>query len=366
MFKVMLPLLGPEDVPTGGGGTSDNVAGSASGTSSGVATTGNVTSGTASDAMIKAAMAASSAETPVAGAQADTAAPITNGIVGDTKPPVAATGETNQPATGAPVAGQAPEPRIVAAVKNARAEVERQYAWAKGLNPEHVKVDIEVSGELRANPEAFAHQLAKELGYTLVKAGAAAAPTAETPSDVKLPQGRLQAEDGTRAYAADQMPDIIKAITAQVMSQLNPRLQPMEQDRQQAETRRQEETRFRNRSAQLNSALNEARKLPHFTKENEPAILAMMKAIPQQERIAMGPIAAIHVAYNKFMAETVLPSIDTAAEERVRANWTKKAATSTGSGHPTANGGAPKPKQIRDGDVQGLAARMAEMAASSS
>jgi hypothetical protein len=372
MLKSWLPFFsGPEDAGSGGG-TTDNVAGSVtSGTEP--QSSGNVTSGTASDAMIKAAMAASSAEGSAAGAQADGTAALTNGIVGDTSK-VVPPGEgdankpttTGQPETGAAATGgkEAPEPRIVAAVKNARADeraiIDKEIGWARGLSKDNVSVALDITSEIAANPQEFATRLAGELGMKLVPANQPAAAEGGA-ADFKLPAPRLRAEDGTAAYSADQMPEIVKGIVAHVTSTLNSRLQPIETERQQTAAQAKETAALNQRVRIVTGALNKARELPHF-KENEPAILQVLKDMPAEDRRALGPIAAMHQAYNTFLATKIFPSIETAAEERVKKSWGKKAATSTGSGHPSNNGGTGTKERIRDGDVGGLAARMAAMA----
>lgn len=362
MLKFWLaPFSGPEDAGSGGG-TTDNAAASVTGGAPEPSTSGNVSSGTASDAMVKAAMAASSADGSPAGNEAETAA-ITAGIAGTVAKPVV---DPNQPAKGAQAAtkGEAPESRIQAAVRNARAEVETQYAWAKDLNPTHVSVAMDVATEISRDAKGFASRLAGELGMKLVPIKEQAQPPqggqATGDGQAELPKPRLRAEDGTAAYAADQMPAIIDAITKRITAQFEGRIKPLVDDRERNQRTALATEQRESARQTVEGALAKARQLPHFTKENEPHILGLLKAIPQAERLQMGPIGAMYHAYNQFLAQKVFPSVDTAAEERVRASYAKKAATSVGSGHPVDQGGNGKSTEIKG--VDGLARHMERLA----
>jgi hypothetical protein len=350
MFKWYLhPFYSPPE--TGAGGTTENIAGSST-------TEGSVTSGTASDAMIKAAMESeSSSDTPTTGAEA--------GAVGPVKPAGTTEVPTTQAAKGPQATtGQAPESRIEAAVKNAReatrAEVEKEYAWAKGVDPETVQTAFSIVSELMQDSTKFAHVLAGELGMKLVPKDAAT----ETKAPAKkweFPEGELRSEDGRRAYSQDQMREIVGEISNQLRAEFGTQLRPILDDRTNATRTAQIEAVKAQGRQVATEALAEARKLPHFTKENEPEILANLQAIPAQTRAKIGAVASLYQAYNKFLAEKVFPTIGITAEQQVRDANRKKAAASAGSVHPVTAGGDAKPVEIKS--IAQLAKHMEQLEA---
>lgn len=339
-------------------GTTENVAASVT-TGVEPSVSGNVSSGTASDAMIKAAMAASSAETPPAGAavSAEPTVPATPGTGGT---PVAATGQQVPTGQPAPTGDRGPIPldRHETIVRNTRdkavTETEAKYAWAKDVEPKSGALAMDITGQIASDPHKFANKLANTIGMKLVPIEAAGTP--EQPQG--LPKARLRAEDGTEAYAADQMPAIVAAIVAQVRAEY----QPLLQDRRQAQEQAAEQQVREGARQTVASALVEARKQPHFTKENEPAILAILQSIPAEVKASIGPIAALYQAYTTFLGRDIFPTIQTTAEANVRAAWDKKAAASIGAGSPTASGGDAKAPVLKDGDVGGLARHMERLA----
>lgn len=78
-------------------------------------------------------------------------------------------------------------------------------------------------------------------------------------------------------------------------------------------------------------------------------------------RQRFGVVAALHMAYNKYYAEQVLPTLGTQAEERQLADLQRSAS----AGAPNGTGGAPpappQKKSIREGNIDDIAARMAEI-----
>lgn len=340
--------------------------------------TGNITSGTASEAMIKAAMSASSADTPAEG----TPAPVPAGAAGDTPKPAgqsepgataAAKGTqvpTGQPATPAGNRGPVPLDRHETAVRNAREvgykDAEKKYEAFKGYDPSQAAVSYGVARELTNDPIGFGHKLAKELGFVMVRQDQTAGngkPTQETTTE--FPQPRLRAEDGTLAYAADQIPQILEVFKRSIQSEYKPLLE----DRENNQRTQREQAVVADVRETVTAALTEARKLPHFTQTgadgkvtDNPIILDNLRAIPAETRQRIGPIAAMYQAYQQFLVEHIYPSIDTAAEKRVRDSYSRKAATSQGNGHPTDQGGDGKKTTIRPGDVDGLARHMERLA----
>lgn len=309
---------------------SENQAG-ASESSSGSSGAGqpSVSSGTASAALIAAAGAASSAESaPAAKPAGETAPPAGTGTPG-TKPDAIGqpVGTVTQPATG-----EAPEARIQAAVRNAREtavrETEARYAAFKGMDPENVKLGLQVLTELRTDPNKFFKDLQSRLQ-----------PDVHVQPDEEYPAADLVSKDGQLKTYTDgtvkKMLDInAKKVIAQVMKELGPTINfaTTEQGRREAAEKQTQ------RANAVKDALTEARTFPHFTKDNEPAILATLQSIPAERRQALGPVAALHMAYSMFLRDKVFPNSDADAEKRVRESFKRKAASGTGQAHPTDQG----------------------------
>lgn len=339
MFKWYLhPFYSP---PETGAGTTENVAGSS--------TEGSVTSGTASDAMIKAAMASeSSTDTPPTGDEAETVDPATL-----TAKPAGSVTATTPPAKGAQVptgTGPVPLDRHEAAVKNARekavTETEAKYAWAKDVDPKTVETAFGIVSEMLQDTQKFAHTLAGELGMKLVPITEEKPAAPATP--YQLPEPVLRSEDGRGAYDAKQMMEILAEQEKRILATFGTQMKPLLTDREAAAKAKAEaDVKAQGRQA-ATEALAEARKMPHFTKENEPEILKNLQAIPANVRASIGAVASLYRAYNQFLAEKVFPTIGTTAEQSVRDANRKKAAASAASVHPVSPSGDGAKPEIKN------------------
>jgi hypothetical protein len=321
-------------------GTTDNVAGS---------TTGNVTSGTASEAMIKAATAASSADSPAPGASGtgETTKPAEGGT------PASTAGATSQPGTvvekpGATgERGPIPFDRHEAALRNAREETTQAFAWAKeltanGLKPDEVKAGVNLLMRLRNDPKAFFSQLGEELGAGGGKAE----------EELTYPDADLSTQDGkVKAYSSDAMQKVLAVQEKKLLREFQKTMAPlMEHHERELTTRQQAEMDARIAKAS-STALKQAETFPHFT-EHKALIGEKLKSFSPEEVEEMGgPIAAMLVAYNRVLQEKVFPKSETDAEKRVREEFQRKANAASGSVHPGATAGnatAPKLENVND------------------
>jgi hypothetical protein len=247
----------------------------------------------------------------------------------------------------------APERRIEAAVRNAREqtrrEVEQRYQAFQGLNPQDVQVSLQLLHELRANPARFMQDLAAQ-----INGGQPQAPS--------FPEADLVSKDGTlKTYSAGSLQKILdlqgQQVREQVMREMSPFIDYARTEQSQRQVQQEQQVKER----QIGEALTEARQLPHFTKENEPAILERLQAIPRERLKQMGPVASLHLAYSTFLKEAVFPGIESAAEKRVRESFTKKANAGSGQAHPTDQGGDPQKPALRN--ERDLARHMERLAA---
>lgn len=324
-----------------------------------------ISSGTASDAMIRAATSASSAEPSGTGAIVP---PAPAGSAGDT-PVEGSTGRaaatpdaTGQPTPAGPAATpaatrtEAPEPRILAATRNARADERTQVFRQLGVSAEQaadVPVSMRLLGELRNDSLDFATRLAGEHGFTLVRTGQT--PHDPDPSDVGVPQ------EPPKTWA--EMQAILKAQELRLTRAFESRAKPLEDARETEARRVRSEAITREAQTASTQALTKARTYPHF-KENEVEIGERLAAMDPAERRQMGPVGAMLACYNAVLAEKVFPTIATTAKEQaaadVRAGYERKA-RSSGSVVPTGSVGEGKPVELKN--TTDLAKHMQRLAA---
>lgn len=301
-----------------------------------------VSSGTASAAMIKAAEAASSAA-PEPAVPAGTPSPTagsgtpgaTSGAIGQPKGAVSASGQP---------AGEAPESRIERAVHNAREavrqEVESKFSAFRGMDPADAQAGLQLLHAIRSNPQEFLQELGGRINQG-------------READEPYPEADLVSADGKlKTYRAETLHKAFDVHGNRVIAQVMQKIQPYLDFINTEQGRRQVAEQEGQQVQMISTALADARKLRHFTKANEGAILESLRAIPQEQRDALGPVAALHMAYNNFVESHVFPTIDSDAEARVRANFQKKVHATTGTVSPSSSDqtGEPKRPVLRNSD----------------
>jgi hypothetical protein len=302
--------------------------------------------------MIKAANSFSSEEPPASGATGTGTTP--DGQTGDTTGAGArATGATGQPQTGEQRTGEAPQSRIEQAVKNARNEVHQQYEWARNI-PEAARVDVptglELLSDMRRDPVAFANQLVRELmadGHRFDFGGTSDSAAAAATSDFSLPQGDLIGENGVRAYSTDAFGKIVTDLTKHILSQVDQRVKPALTFTEQEQNRREQYQQNQELVRRKDAVLADMRQQKHFTAENEPKILEIARAIPEETRRLLGPAGTIQRAYNLFVERVINPNSTLSAEEKVREDNRRKVNSSIGSQGTTNAQPGGKPQEIR-------------------
>lgn len=265
----------------------------------------------------------------------------------------AATGAPDASGTTPSPSGEAPEPRITAAVRNAREKVEQELGWARAYG---TKDDVDWAMQrvnyMKANPRAFVQQLASELGLTIGEAPVAAPKTIEDLSD---PEPDLRAEDGTLAYSnkaiARLMANAGERLRREMKEQMQPALEYAEQGRQQAE------------QAQLSAqakdfatrALGEVKKLAHFDQES---VNREYLALSPAQRQEMGAYGALMTAYTNHITKNVLPTLSTTARTETIEDLRRSAVAGSTTAASATPASASHKVNIKDGDLNALAARM--------
>lgn len=312
-------------------------------------------SGTASEALIKAATAVSSPANPAEGATpASTPAAAVANPDGTTKPAIVA-----QPA-GQPPVGEAPEPRIVAATRNAREKTIQEFG---GYQPAQVREGMAIITAIHNDPIGFITQIIKDVqskGHTIPGFGTPAAQPAAPQSVEGFPEADIETTDGKiKGWSRDS---VIKALAFQkqeLIGELTPDLQYVRNERERA-AQESVKAQTRQEAGEIKAQIEA---LPYY-KENEPAIadkLRQMWADNPQLVKKFGVPAALYHCYNQVLTESVYPKMQQTAEEKVRADFGRKAATSLGSAHPVSSGGDAKAPQLNNS--RDLAAHMERLAA---
>lgn len=171
---------------------------------------------------------------------------------------------------------------------------------------------------LATDPVGFAKALTDHLKSTgQIPPEAKSAPFA-------LPEADLRAEDGTTAYSAAKLGEVIEALRADITQQLQASVQPLEGIRQEREAAQQ----FEQRKTQARADIERAKKHIADYAELEPEIKRLFAADyakPVEERDFNGNIyAAAHVARTNLK-----PSLEQSAKEKITAGLKAKAAAST-------------------------------------
>jgi hypothetical protein len=184
----------------------------------------------------------------------------------------------------------------------------------------------------------------------------------------KFPDGRLKAEDGTLAYSAPQVQEILqefkKDLTRELLSQ-GPLQNVISYVDRESHQREADDT-ARQAQETITSVLTEARQLPHF-KENEQDIVNLIAAWNETHPEVLksrGVAWAVQAAYNQLLTKKVYgPSYESGVENRIREEMKKKAAGGSVTVDPNVRGGDGKKPEITN--VSQLAAHMEKLAAAS-
>lgn len=344
----------PPEVGNGSGsGSADNTVAPGSDAS--------VTSGSASDALIAAAMASESSTEGTTGteSEAELVAKITGLDIETGAPKPGTEGAAKSDATGQPgtgETGQAPPNRIEAAVRNARAaataEVEAKFAWAKDLDQETVQTAFGIARAMLTDAPRFLRTLAAQEGFQVIPIGEKPVTEAPALKEFKLPEPSLHSEDGKGAYSSDQVASILTDFEAKLEAKFGGQLKPLLTDREKAQKQAEQDALDSEVSATVTETMAELRAKPFFQvtdkdgkKVDSPKIYEYLMAIPEKARKA-NPVAAMHRAYATYMEKDILPNFGKISEQRVRDENARKAASGDGI-RPNAGGGTgdttPKP-----------------------
>lgn len=231
-------------------------------------------------------------------------------------------------------------------LNNARAkaasEVKERLGWAEKLDPEITREAYALAQQFHQNPAEFARQILKELSES------EEAELVDPDPDYTSPDGKA------KFYSDSAVKTLLQNMEKRLMKQFKPAMSMVEQQEQ------------RERMAQITAdaaeiakqALAEVRQYPHYAKY-EALIAAKLKSIDPATRRRIGSVAALHMAYQAVINEKSA-EISKETETRIRDEFSRKAA----GGPVIVPGDQSVPrKPVRDGDVDALAGRLGELAA---
>jgi hypothetical protein len=355
----------PCETPTpnggsGGGGTTGTSAPSSS----------TITSGTASEALLKAAMASEATGTGTQPAGDTTPSATTPGAgSGDgtgTIPPPKVDGSSAEGSA----AGARDNPELTRRFQSVARNARNSVLQAFGLNPDldtrspefqQQATDMRRAAQLarRLSTPEGAKALWEELGQKL----GVARPSEPTES-FELPAPDLVAPDGKlKAYSADVLQKALEVHGRAVKAELLRELKPFISEVQSAQSQRQTQEQLARQREMLGRNMEWARtELPHF-KEHETDVIEALKTMNPDLRNELGPVAATYMAYGYVMKTKVLPALKSTIEKDVRAAYLKDANASQGTVSPVGNGSG-EGKKVDLNTPSALAAHMERMAAS--
>jgi hypothetical protein len=280
------------------------------------------------------------------------------GEVGQPSGTAAATAQPAQPSTGQPQAkGPIPFDAHETALRNARQkaadEAVREFAWAKGLDPNSVKRALSLVQRLDGDPRAFYAQLAAELQ--------AQQGVQQDDGEFKLPEADLVSKDGrVKSYSSDAVAKIAMDIRNQVLREVKKELQPFQQEREAKAHQEKLNEYIEGGRKLIQQSIVHARTLPHF-KEHEEAISKKLGEVPAEVRQQVGLVGAMYMAYSAVLAE-LLNKVPASAEAKVLDDLKRKA--HAGNGAITPGGPSPAESKKRPQNAGELARHMEKLAAS--
>ena len=193
---------------------------------------------------------------------------------------------------------------------------------------------------LDANPAAFHQQLQQELQGQ---------PREE---DLIDPKPDLRSEDGKLAYSHEATLQLAKNAAERAARALRKEFSPALEYAQQGRQERQQQAMLSEARQTASEAIAAARQLPYF-KEHEPAISEAMAQIPVEVRQRVGSVAALYMAYNKVLAEKVLPTLSSTVQRQTIADMQRSA--TAGANGTSQSPPPPSKPAVREGNVDDLA-----------
>lgn len=280
---------------------------------------------------------------------------------GTVKPAGAATGTPNVGAAAKPGEQQFHLPqskveydRIITNARNkAAADAMAPLAWAKDLKQEDVTGAVTLFREIQADPKAWALGLLEEMGIQ-PPAAPAEEELVDPDPDYTDPTGKEQ------FYSGKTVKQLLQNMEKRLTRQFQPALTAAEKQAQNDRMQAERESVQREATSTATEVMSILKQDPRF-EANKAELASALKAVDPTVRKRIGTIATLFMCWNKVIAEKVLPNAERNAEKRLSDDLTRQAAVSVGSVVP--GGGAPARKQVKDGDVDGLASRIGEIAA---
>lgn len=221
----------------------------------------------------------------------------------------------------------------------------------QSVDPQEFQQAIGHMTQLAQDPVAFYRQLEQELkqsGFLSDQPETPQTPAQAAPKPFAMPDADLVAEDGTKAYSAERLAEIVNGLQSQIDAKLAEKFAPIEAEQAQREL---EAVQTQQRE-QAKSLIDTARKEWEGFTELEPQIKSLML---KDRRYSL------EGAYFKTFKESYLPSLKQRERTAYTQELAKKAeATTTRPAGSVSRGGATPVKSFRDAIERNGGAQVAE------
>lgn len=251
------------------------------------------------------------------------------------KPAPPAAPDNGQPPAEGVIPPVAPDSEGIRNLRTAYDTFKGKVGWAENLDAAEVQDALSLIADMRRDPVSFYRQLGTDLTGHPTYGKALQPPPAEEPE----PGPDLFSTDpqGNRIelYSAKRQKEWREWNDKRVMSQVDQRLNPLQQWHQTAQREEQNRTIIEGARSTASEVMKDMRtNYPYFTKEAEPKIAEYLAKVPADTKRRIGAVAALHVAYTQYLKNDVFPTIDSKAEAKIRKEFGMKAASSQGGVKP--------------------------------
>ena len=186
------------------------------------------------------------------------------------------------------------------------------HAIQESFDPQEFAGAVEQLRLMQTDPRAFYESFGRELK----QAGLLPDAPAPAPKPFTMPEADLQAEDGTTAYSAERLAEIVQGLQAQI----DAKIQPFEQEHQ----ARLQEAEARKTESKAKSIVDEAAGKYEAFNELKPQIVQEMLRDK-----ATGKFRSLEQVYLEVFQKSYLPTRDEKVRQQALADLRAKAAVTT-------------------------------------
>lgn len=203
---------------------------------------------------------------------------------------------------------------------------------------------------------AFYRQLGEELGFA--QSATPAAPATAEWTDPEDPEPDLRDMQGNPAgYSPKALKQVIQNAIAKARHEWQQEFAPVASVVGEFQTEREHLALQQQAQSTAQTVLGELRQDPDFKKHEKDVLKTYQSLVENGYMERYGPVATLHMAWNKFYRESVVPTLGQQTQQQVLSDLQRSAhAGAVGAVAPTPP--APPKPRLREGNVDDLAAHM--------